>query len=130
MTPVFEKTITVSSDAIDSRNHVNNLVYLDWCLKIAEEHWTTKASSESLQKHHWYVLRHTIDYRNAAFLGDVLNIKTWVESTSRVKSERHYVIVRPSDGKKIIEAKTTWCFIDAETQKPALIPEEIRTLFQ
>lgn len=110
--------------------HVNNLVYLQWCLEIAEAHWKSKASEEILRKYHWYVLRHSIEYRNAAFLGDELLVETWVSSTSAVKSERHYLIQRPSDGKKIVEAKTTWCFIDAATQKPAIIPEEIRILFQ
>ena len=56
--------ITVPGSAIDTLGHVNNLVYLQWCLEAAEAHWKLVAS-DSLQQHYvWYVLRHSIDYKN------------------------------------------------------------------
>ncbi|MFC7357803.1 acyl-CoA thioesterase [Jejudonia soesokkakensis] len=126
---IFNLEITVSEKHIDAQNHVNNLVYLEWCLAAAEAHWE-KNTSEAIRKQYiWYVLNHNISYKAAAFLGEKLEVQTWVSNTSGVKSERSYSIRRKTDNQLLIEAKTLWCLIDAESVKPVLIPEEIRTLF-
>ena len=126
---VFSKQITVSSTAIDVRGHVNNLVYLEWCLEIAEAHWENKASSEMKKKYAWYVLHHSIDYKASVFEGEELKVETWVQSAEGVKSERHYKITRINDQKTIVEAQTTWCLVNSQSQRPSKITEEIRTLF-
>ena len=128
-TNIFSKTITVPASAIDSREHVNNLIYLQWCLEVAQAHWEQNASEEIRQAYVWYVLRHEIDYKASAFEGEELQVETWVKSSEGVRSERHYKIFRIKDGKTIVEAKTLWCFLDAKTLRPTKIPEEIRTLF-
>lgn len=125
----FSQQLVVPASAIDEREHVNNLAYLQWCLDAAEAHWKRNASAELLQKYVWYVLRHTINYKAAAYEGEVLEIKTWVESSEGVRSERAYSITRISDEKVLVTAQTLWCLLDATTQKPAMITEEIRTLF-
>lgn len=131
MTPPKHKVrITVPGSAIDALGHVNNLVYLQWCLEAAEGHWKLVAS-ESLQQHYvWYVLRHSIDYKNEAFLGEELLMETWVASADGVRSERQYQLKRLDDDKILIEAQTLWCLLDASTHRPAKITEEIRALFQ
>lgn len=125
----FSQQLVVPASAIDEREHVNNLSYLQWCLDAAEAHWKRNASAELLKKYVWYVLRHTINYKAAAYEGEVLEIKTWVESSEGVRSERAYSITRISDEKVLVTAQTLWCLLDATTQKPAMITEEIRTLF-
>lgn len=126
---VFTKTLTVQASVIDGRNHVNNLSYLQWCLEAAEAHWEQSASKDLKDKYIWYVLQHTIDYKNAAFEGEKLQIETWVPWAEGVKSERSYKITRIKDKKVLVEAKTLWCLLDAKTQKPTKITEEIRNLF-
>ncbi|MEL6811599.1 MAG: thioesterase family protein [Bacteroidota bacterium] len=126
---VFSYTLTVPSSAIDVRNHINNLAYLEWCLRAAEEHWEKNASTEIRNHYVWYVLHHSIDYKAAAFEGEELGVQTWVVSAEGVKSKRQYRIYRTSDKKTLIEAKTLWCLLDAKTLRPAKIPEEIRNLF-
>lgn len=125
----FTKNFTVQASAIDARNHVNNLSYLQWCLEAAEAHWEQYASKELKETYIWYVLQHTIDYKNAAFEGDELQIETWVSSAEGVKSERNYKITRIKDKKVLVEAKTLWCLLDSRTQKPTKIIEEICNLF-
>jgi len=120
----------VLQSAIDVRGHVNNLVYLRWCLEIAEAHWETKATSEMKKNLVWYVLHHSIDYKASVFEGEQLQVETWVQSAEGVKCERHYKITRNKDQKTIIEAKTIWCLVNAKTHRPSKITEEIRTLFQ
>lgn len=127
---LFKHQITVNASAIDVRNHVNNLMYLQWCLDAAEGHWHAKATT-AMQSHYvWYVLNHTIDYRASAFLGEQLEVHTWVTFAEGVKSERRYEIYRLDDQKLLVEAKTLWCLLDAKTVRPTKISEEIRTLFR
>ena len=127
---VYSEIFTVPASAIDERNHVNNLTYLHWCVDAAEKHWNKFTSSEIEEKYVWFVLNHNINYKNAAFEGEELKLTTWVEKNEGVKSERHYKIVRIKDDKILIEAKTVWCLLNAETLRPTKITEEIKSLFQ
>ena len=126
---VYTQKLVVPTSAIDERNHVNNLNYLQWCLRIAESHWKEKASPRLLQEYIWYVVRHEIDYKSQAFEGEELLLKTWVTSAQGVRSERCYTISRTKESQLLVEAKTLWCLLDAKTGKPTKITEEIRNLF-
>lgn len=125
----FKQRFIVPASAIDGLNHVNSVIYLQWCLDTAETHWISKTSEKLRQQYVWVVLNHFISYKNPSFLGEELEIQTWIESYEGVKSERHYRIIRPSDNKTIVEAKTLWCFLDAKTFRPTKIPEKIGILF-
>lgn len=126
---VFTQLITVPKSAIDARGHVNNVTYLEWCLNAAEAHWI-KNTSETLRKNYvWYVLRHEINYKAAAFEGETLQVSTWVTLAEGVKSERHYRIERSADDKALVEAKSLWCLLNGKTLRPTKITEEIRNLF-
>ncbi len=125
----YTKMITVPSSAIDERNHVNNLIYLQWCLDAAEQHWKKFAPKYFQEDYVWFVINHTIDYKAASFEGEKLKLTTWIAKNEGVRSERHYKIVRIKDQKVIIEAKTTWCLLNGKTLRPTKITEEISTLF-
>lgn len=126
---IFTLKFTVPKTAIDKRNHVNNVAYLQWCMDAAETHWMEKATAEIQSNYVWYVLNHEISYKASAYENEVLEIQTWVASSEGVKSERHYKITRIADQKLLVEAKTLWCLLDSKSLRPAKIPEEIRTLF-
>lgn len=126
---VFKKKFIVPASAIDELNHVNNVVYLQWCLEAAEAHWLQNTTSEIRNTYVWVVLNHFISYKNPSFAGDELVTETWISSYSGVKSEREYRIIRPKDQKIIVEAKSLWCFLDAQTHRPVKIPDTISSLF-
>jgi len=126
---VFTQFIEVPASAIDNLNHVNNVVYLQWCLDAAEAHWMDKTTPEIRAKNVWVVLNHSITYHNPSFLGEKLQVQTWIESYKGAKSVRKYKIVRPSDNKVIIEAESLWCFLDAKTFRPTKITENVSSLF-
>lgn len=126
---VFKKSFIVPASAIDGLNHVNNVTYLQWCLDAAEEHWISRTSEKQRKENVWVVLNHFISYKNPSFLDEELETQTWIESYEGVKSERHYKIIRPTDGKIIVEAKTLWCYLDAKTFRPTKITEEVSSLF-
>jgi acyl-CoA thioester hydrolase len=126
---VFSHRFTVPASAIDAQGHVNNLAYLEWCLEAAEAHWKQNATSNMQANYVWYVLHHSIDYKTAAFEGEELEVNTWVSYSEGVKSERRYKISRIKDHQTIIEAKSIWCLLNANTRRPTKITKEIRTLF-
>src|SRR5207249_8550523 len=66
----FEMTVSVTPADIDEQNHVNNTVYLRWVQDVATAHWKSLASAEAQNAIGWVVLRHEIDYRASASLGD------------------------------------------------------------
>lgn len=125
----FIQRFIVPSSAIDGLGHVNNVIYLQWCLEAAEAHWITKTDQELRERFVWVVLNHTISYKNASFVGEELEVQTWIESHKGVRSERRYQIIRIADGKTIVEAKTLWCLLDGTSRRPIKIPDEIANLF-
>lgn len=125
----FTHRFTVPSSAIDGLGHVNNVTYLQWCLEAAEAHWKAKTDENVRNQYVWVVLNHNISYKNPSFLDEELEIQTWIDSHRGVRSVRHYQIIRLSDGKTVVEAKTQWCLLDGITRKPIKIPQAIADLF-
>lgn len=125
----FELSIAIEPADIDELGHVNNVTYLRWVQAAAEGHWKAIARAEDQAKLLWVVLRHEIDYKRAAHLGDAILARTWVGTASRVRFERHTEILRASDGAILASARTVWCPIDAQTLKPVSVGQEVRSVF-
>lgn len=119
----------VPSSAIDNLGHVNNVIYLQWCLEAAEAHWISKTDERIREQYVWVVLTHHISYKKPSFIGEELEVQTWIDSHSGVRSIRCYRIVRVADGKTIIEAKTHWALLDGTSRRPIKIPQEVADLF-
>jgi len=120
---------TVTEDDLDDLHHVNNVRYVQWIQDIAKEHWEVRASDGLKQKFIWVVIRHEIDYKKQAFLGDDLLIETYVGETTFVTSERFVTIKNAQNGEILVAAKSMWCLLDAETKRPTKITDELRTVF-
>jgi acyl-CoA thioester hydrolase len=121
---IFHLSILVEAKHIDEMQHVNNVVYLQWVQDVAAAHWNTVAA-EVREKYNWVALRHEIDYRSPAFLGEELTAKTWVYNFEGVKSIRMVQIIRKKDNRLIAEAKSTWCLLNASNGRPARVGEDI-----
>ena len=125
----FEITVSVLSEDIDGQNHVNNTVYLRWVQEVATVHWQAIASNEVQEGIGWVVLRHEIDYKAPACLGDEILLRTWVGKATRLTFERFTEIFRSSDNQLLSKARTLWCPINAQTGRPARVPSEVRKQF-
>ena len=125
----FEMTISVLPEDIDGQNHVNNTVYLRWVQEVATAHWQAIASGEAQEGIGWVVLRHEIDYRAPACLGDDVMLRTWVGKATRLTFERFTEIRRSSGGQLLSTARTLWCPINAQTGRPVRVPVEVREQF-
>jgi acyl-CoA thioester hydrolase len=128
-TAIFEMAIAVEAADIDELGHVNNVVYVRWVQDIAVAHWRAAASRDDREKLLWIVVRHEIDYRQAARLGDGILARTWVGAATRIKFERHTELLRASDGCLLAKARTVWCPIDAVTGKPTGVSAAVRAAF-
>ncbi|PYL75329.1 MAG: acyl-CoA thioesterase [Verrucomicrobia bacterium] len=107
----FEKTVSVSPEDIDEQNHVNNTVY------------------EAQASIGWVVLRHEIDYKAPACLGDAVVLRTWVGKGTRLTFERFTEIRRSGDDQLLSNARTLWCPISAQTGRPVRVPADVRAQF-
>ena len=125
----FEMIISVLPSDIDEQNHVNNTVYLRWVQDVATAHWRALASAKAQETIGWVVLRHEIDYKGPATLGDEVLLRTWVGKATRLTFERFTEIRRNRNGRLLSEARTLWCPIDAQTGRPVRVSEEVRSQF-
>ena len=124
--------LTVEAESLDEMNHVNNLVFLRWCLKSASAHsksvgWSSIRYRES--GFGFIVRSHKIKYKIPALLGDEIVVKTWVAGMERFSSKRRYHVIRQRDGRRLAEAETNWVFVNLESGELAEIPEQVSTAF-
>lgn len=125
MQPIpFEIKKKVMPSDLDDLQHVNNLRYIEWVLEISELHWKKKTDEAIRKQFGWVVLEHHIVYKKPAKLGDTLHLTTWISSYHGVKSTRKTQLHTPHK-ELVLEAKTLWCFIDLQHQKPVRIPPHI-----
>lgn len=124
----YETSRVVTTDDIDDLNHVNNAVYVKWMDDVAYAHWSQLTKAYNLPECIWVVVRHEIDYKAQAHLNDEITIKTWVGETSGIKSIRHIAFYKEET--LLVQSKTTWVFLDAQTQKPTRITESVLKILE
>ena len=125
----FEMIVSVLPEDIDQQNHVNNTVYLRWVQEVATAHWRAVATADARENIGWVVLRHEIDYKTPACLGDEIVLRTWVGKSTRLTFERFTEIRRSGDDQLLSNARTLWCPINAQTARPVRVPTEVREQF-
>ncbi len=127
MSKKYQISLKITADDIDALQHVNNLALLKFTQIAASKHWEllTQNIETSVV---WVARRHEIDYLKAAFLGDILEIITWVESFEGLKCKRCYEIRRGED--ILVKATTYWVSVDASTMKPKRLTEDLMNLFE
>ncbi len=124
-TNVFKIEIKVKQSDIDRLGHVNNVIYLKWVQDAAVAHWYTEADKKDQEKLLWVVMRHEIDYKRPAFMGDIIVARTWVGKATDRYFERYTELLRKSDERILAKALTLWAPIDAKTKKPTEVSEEV-----
>jgi len=127
---LFQHTIQVTSADIDELGHVNNVVYVRYIQEVAAAHWNAAASAELKAKYVWVVLRHEIDYKTPAFLNEEILGQTWVSEYHGARSVRVVKLISAATQKIVVEAKTTWCMLDAITKRPARIQDDVSDVIQ
>lgn len=117
----------MTEDHLDELRHVNNVVYLQWVQDIAKAHWFSLAAKPFTEQHFWVVVKHELEYRKQAFLDDEILATTYVESFKGPFSIRCVEFKKGDD--LLVKTRSNWCLIDAATQKPKRVPEEVVGMF-
>jgi len=125
----FERAIAIEPSDIDQLGHVNNVTYLRWVQDVAVAHWQSVAPAADQASLLWVVVRHEIDYKQAAYLNDAIIARTWVGTASRIRFERHTELLRANDRTVLARARTVWCPLDAQSGKPVSVSDQVRAAF-
>ena len=125
----FELPLRVEPGDIDELNHVNNVVYLRWVQETATAHWRAAAPGALQAEVVWVVLRHEIDYRQAARPGDQVIATTWVGEATGTRFERFTEFRRVTDDVVLAQVKSVWCPINAATGRPRRIDPALHDYF-
>ena len=122
-------TIEVDTSSLsESVPHVNNVAYLSWIDRIAEQagevfgHDRMQLAREGRV---WFAARHEVDYLAEVFEGHELVAATWIHDHRRTSCRRDTVIHRVEDDRPVARARSTWTWIDLETRRPCRMPAEL-----
>ena len=119
--------IRIVPEDIDFMGHVNNARYLGWVQDAVLSHWHKFAPAEAIAAHGWVALKHEITYRKPAFLDDEVMAKVVLESIQGARAVYETLVKR---GEEVLaEIKSSWCFIDSATLRPARISKDIAAFF-
>lgn len=109
---------------LDMFRHVNNARYLEL---LEEGRWAFFDGNPQffhrLKDVMFFVVNININYRAAATLGDVLEIRTAVSKIGNTSGVMHQEIFNRDSGKLIVDADVTFVMADAKTQKPLPLRE-------
>jgi len=129
--PIFIYSFTIPESVIDENGHVNNVAYVQWMQDAAIRHgqqWL--ADYNGYNPNTTFVAReHRIEYLLPTFLGEEIEVRTWLNEARRVRLHRRYEFMRKSDGKVVAKGETDWVYVDVKTGRPMAIPANILELF-
>jgi acyl-CoA thioester hydrolase len=113
---------------VDAAGHINNTVYLSYVEECALQALAAHGWPLSSMDAEGFAITtrsHRIEYRQPAFLGDQLEVTTWLSDLQETTAIRHTNITRPADGADVSRARTVHVWVDLETGKPAPIPASL-----
>ena len=125
--PPHIHALAVAPDDIDFMGHVNNSVYLKWVQEAVIAYWRRVAPAEAVAQHMWVAIKHEITYRRPAFLEDNVVAQVVAEGMHGARAFFHTLIKRGED--VLAEVKSSWCCLDAATQRPARLARDVVRMF-
>ncbi|CAG69347.1 MULTISPECIES: acyl-CoA thioesterase [Acinetobacter] len=121
MSAIFDLRLEVRPEHIDQLGHVNNVIYVQWMQDVATRHVDVLGLGlkQYLELNHAMVaVEHHVQYRKAAFEGDQLILRTWLDAIDSLYLSRQYVFYRPEDHSVLFVAKTKWACVEINTGRP------------
>ena len=133
MSTIFDLNIQVLPEHIDLLGHVNNVLYLQWMQDVATAHIEQLGLglAQYLQlKHAMVAVEHHVQYRKAAFEGEDLILRTWLDDLNTLYSFRQYVFYRPKDQSILFVGQTKWACIEIESGRPKRMSPSFTQAYQ
>jgi acyl-CoA thioester hydrolase len=123
---VFKLRRRVEWRDIDSAQHVNNAVYLNYVEDCGMQVLSAFGWSATRIRENGlgiFARRERIEYRQPSVLDDELEIATWAFDIKRISGTRYYVITRARDGELLAQVHSMLVWTDLASGKPARIPD-------
>ena len=133
MSTIFDLNIQVLPEHIDLLGHVNNVLYVQWMQDVATAHIEQLGLglAQYLQlKHAMVAVEHHVQYRKAAFEGEDLILRTWLDDLNTLYSFRQYVFYRPKDQSILFVGQTKWACIEIESGRPKRMSPSFTQTYQ
>ena len=133
MCTIFDLNIQVLPEHIDLLGHVNNVLYVQWMQDVATAHIEQLGLglAQYLQlKHAMVAVEHHVQYRKAAFEGEDLILRTWLDDLNTLYSFRQYVFYRPKDQGILFVGQTKWACIEIESGRPKRMSPSFTQAYQ
>jgi acyl-CoA thioester hydrolase len=119
--------IEIAPVDIDHMGHVNNSVYLRWVQDAVVQYWEKLAPAEAVARHLWVALKHEITYRKPTFLSDNVVAEVVAEQVQGARAFFNTAVTR--GGEVLVEVKSIWCCLDADSKRPVRLEREIADRF-
>ncbi len=124
--------IKVRGYHLDLYRHVNNARYLEF---LEEARWSfleSKSDLDYLQDNGYAfaLVNININYRRAAFMGEVLQIVTSVKSIGTRSCIMHQIVTLQGSDTLVADADVTFVIVDTHTEKAALLDGELRAALE
>ena len=121
--------IKVRGYHLDLFRHVNNARYLEF---LEEARWSFLEVTDNLAilDQHGYafaVVNININYRRAAYMGEILRITTFMKSIGARRCVMHQVITLKDTDTVIADADVTFVIVDTRIEKAVKLEGELRT---
>lgn len=120
---MFRHPVAIAPSDIDHMGHVNNSVYLRWVQEAVVDYWESVAPADAVARHLWVALKHEITYLRPTFLDDVVVAEVFAEKVQGARAMFSTVVRR---GEEVLaQVKSSWCCLDAVTQRPARLARNV-----
>lgn len=120
---MFRHTVAIDPADIDHMGHVNNAAYLKWVQDAVVDYWRSVAPPEAVAQHLWVALKHEITYLKPTFLQDTVVAEVIAEKVQGARAMFRTVLKRGED--VLSEIHSSWCCLDAATQRPARLARDV-----
>ena len=130
----FVHRVSALPTDIDAYGHVNNAVYMRWLDEAAWAHSTALGVPPAhcvSTRRGMVVWRSQLNYQAPAFVGDALEVGTWlVFADGRLRVDRRFQIRRPTDGRTLLRAHINYVCADLDSGRPRRMPPEFAALYR
>jgi len=121
----YQTQVEVAPEQIDGLGHVNNVVYLQWVEQVAWQH-SQQLGLDLLAYQRldaaMVAREHQLIYKAACFVGEVIELRTWIGQRDLLNLYRHYQFVRCHDQVTVFEGVTRWVCIKLSSGRPTRMP--------
>ncbi|MFZ1642805.1 MAG: thioesterase family protein [Candidatus Contendobacter sp.] len=120
--------IKVRGYHLDLFRHVNNARYLEF---LEEARWNLLETTNNLdilekQGYAFAVVNININYRRAAYMGEILRIITTIKSIGARRCVMHQLVTLKDTDTVIADADVTFVIVDTQAEKAVVLEGELR----